>query len=286
MARTTLTAQVSTHQYPLLSVARLLRYDHDLHTFYLPKMQLKPIRKLRERSKPCGWAGYVFKRHGQNYDILKKETSTATVLPPTEMVTDAVQSWVDSNLVHSASLDKSSVQNVGIEEDLEPPIERHAKAPSSRQICKIRRVKLRPQTQETPTRSILGITELDIARGSKAELPPPIPVAIKDDTGQSMLIDVADHQDMTSSLMEPLLPASPDRATLPLAVVLGEIPAEASEANLDISAKPAGFNMAENAEGKNSTAIEEKLQEVSEVDTREFRRTMGQRKELMNTLTM
>ena len=283
MARTTLTAQVSTQQYPLLSVARLLRYDHDLHTFYLPQMQLKPIRKLRERRKPRSWAGYVFKRHGQNYDIPKKEMSTATAPPPTELVTNAIQKWVDSNLVHSASLGKSNVQKVGIAEDLEPPTEKHAKAPNSRQVCRIRRVKVRPRTQGTPPPSTPGITELDISRGSGVEFTPPIPVATKDDIGQSVLIDVADHQDTTSSLMEPLQPASPGGATSPSAALLGELPAGASKTDLDILAKPAGITMVENIESRDSTAIEEKLQEVSEVDTREFRRTMGQRKELTNT---
>ncbi|KAI9769667.1 MAG: hypothetical protein M1840_003904 [Geoglossum simile] len=286
MARTTLTAQVSTQQYPLLSVARLLRYDHDLHTFYLPKMQLKPIGKLRERSKPRGWAGYVFKSHGQIYDILKKDMSTAAVLPPTGMVTNTVQKWVDSNPVHSALVGESSVQKVDVAEDPDPPAEKHAKAPSSRQICRTRRVKVRPKTQgPPPPPSVPRITEV-VTRDPGVELPLPIPAAIKDDIGQSILIDVVDHQDITSSLVEPLLPASPNQATSPPVAMLGDIPAQASETNLCILAKLADITMVGNTDGKDSTAIAEKLQEVNEVDTREFRRTMGQRKELMDAPTI
>ncbi|KAI9782101.1 MAG: hypothetical protein M1839_005447 [Geoglossum umbratile] len=278
MARTTLTARVPTQQYPLLSVVRLLKCDHNLRTFSLPKTQLKPVRELHEKSKPRSWAGYLFKHHGQNYDILEKDMLIATVLPPTEMTKDTVQKLVDSNPAHSGSLNKSETYGVGgANEGPDPPTEKkHATALNNRHICRIRRVKVRPQAQE-PT-----------ARGSRAELSTPTPAAIGDGVRQPMLIDMADHQGTMDSLIQPLLPFPSARVTSPSTEILDETSVEVLEPDSDILAKPTSLTVVENTEkrSKNLTDIEERPQEVSEVDTRESGGAMGEQKELAAVSTI
>ncbi|KAH0545051.1 hypothetical protein FGG08_000822 [Glutinoglossum americanum] len=304
MARTTLMAQVPMQQYPFLSVARLLRYDRDLDKFYLPKMQLKPVRELDKESRHRAWAGYLFKHRGQVHTILGREAPASPLLPPAETIFETVQKWVDSNSMHqdhrSLELSATIVSRSNIVSqsgsgsgDSEPPtVTKPAGVSDSRRPGRfglVRRLRVRPQThisQLAP--DVPEINELSNSNDSRVELPTSALAVVEDAIGQHTLMDMTDHHGTMNSLIQPLLPD-------PLEVVLSPPPEVSSEAPIESIPEdqntPHEFVIATVAENPGErcgalTHIEERLQEIGEVETREFRRTMGQQKELMADSTI
>jgi hypothetical protein len=101
-------------------------------------------------------------------------------------------------------------------------------------------------------------------------------------------MDMADHQDMMSSLIQPLLPVSSETVMSPPPVALVVTPNEAPQNGPDIQAEFSNDATAEvpNERGQESAYVKERLQEISEAETRGYRRTMGQQKGLMTSSTM
>ncbi|KAH0564788.1 hypothetical protein GP486_001817 [Trichoglossum hirsutum] len=209
MARTTL-IQVPMHQYPLLSIVRLQRYDNDLddNPLHQDHQNLPQSVAMASRSKSDSQRGSVSG-------------------PP------------------------AAIESAGVPDNRR-----------SGHFGMKRRLRVRPQTQKPPpTPGVPRTTQFDNFTDLGSELPVPAPAVIKSTVEQLTLMDMADHQDTMDSLIRPLLP-------LPL--------------RMDLSPSPV-VSIAENLEewGQEPAYLGERLQEVSEVETREFRRTMQQQKGLI-----